>query len=236
MVITLVPGIFADQGGGADTYATVRGGGGWLGKYIGTPTDIPTSDVADGGGRMLQQQRLPEFVMPFMIQRIGQGMIQQAVVLQEANRLGLKVTEKTCGISSTRGCTGRCCFRMASSSGTRQYRATHRGPFPDLDAEFETEVKKEIEENRLRAMVTGGITVSDAGGARLLPESGDEDQVRLRGDQLRRSAEADQSERIPSCRPIQSRTRRNTRTRFRSRGRSSTSRLPMGRSRAANRR
>ena len=162
MVITLVPGIFADQGGGADTYATVRGGGGWLGKYIGTPTDIPTSDVQMAAARMLQQQRLPEFAMPFMIQRIGQGMIQQAVVLQEANRLGLKVTDEDLRHFLHSGMYGQVLFPNGQFIGDGPYRQLIEDHFQISTQKFETEVKKEIEENRLRALVTGGITVSDA--------------------------------------------------------------------------
>ena len=92
MVIFLVPGMFNDSAAAADTYATVRPGG-FLGKYFGKSTDISTTDVQQIATQMLQRQRLPDFVLPYMMQRVGQSMVQQAVVLQEANRLGLQVTD-----------------------------------------------------------------------------------------------------------------------------------------------
>jgi peptidyl-prolyl cis-trans isomerase D len=115
MVITLVPGIFNDSAAAADTYATVRPGG-FLGKYFGKPTDISTTDVQQIAAQMLQRQRMPDFVLPYMMQRVGQSMIQQAVVLQEANRLGLQVTDAGLPNSFTPGCMARCSFRRGYTS------------------------------------------------------------------------------------------------------------------------
>jgi peptidyl-prolyl cis-trans isomerase D len=161
MVITLVPGIFNDSAAAADTYATVRPGG-WLGKYVGTGTDISTSEVQQVAGQMLQRQRLPDFVLPYMMQRVGQSLIQQAVVVQEANRLGLQVSKQGLAEFLHSGMYGQVLFPNGHYIGDDKYRELISQNFNITTQKFETEVKKEIEENRLRAMVTGGITVSDA--------------------------------------------------------------------------
>jgi peptidyl-prolyl cis-trans isomerase D len=161
MVITLVPGIFNDSASAADTYATVRGGG-LLGKYIGTPTDISTSDVQQMAAQQLQRQRMPDFVLPYMMQRVGQSMIQQAVILQEANRLGLQVTNEGLAKFLHSGMYGQVLFPKGVYIGDDKYRELISQQFNISTEKFETEVKKEIEENRLKAMVTGGITVSDS--------------------------------------------------------------------------
>src|SRR5882762_3624515 len=72
MVITLVPGIFADADTSTDAYATVHSGG-LMGRFFGTSTTITTPEVQQVAERMLQQKKYPE------------------VLLQEANRLGLQV-------------------------------------------------------------------------------------------------------------------------------------------------
>jgi peptidyl-prolyl cis-trans isomerase D len=161
MVITLVPGIFNDAAAAADTYATVRPGG-VLGKYFGKPTDISTTDVQQIAAQMLQRQRLPEFVLPYMMQRVGQSMVQQAVVLQEANRLGLPVSDEGLRQFLHSGMYGQVLFPKGVYIGDDAYRNLISQQFNISTQKFETEVKKEIEENRLKAMVTGGITVSNA--------------------------------------------------------------------------
>jgi peptidyl-prolyl cis-trans isomerase D len=161
MVITLVPGIFNDSASAADTYATVRPGG-LLGKYFGKATDISTTDVQQIAAQMLQRQRLPDFVLPYMMQRVGQSMVQQAVVLQEANRLGLQVTDAGLAQFLHSGMYGQVLFPKGVYIGDEKYRELISQQFNISTQKFETEVKKEIEENRLKAMVTGGITVSDS--------------------------------------------------------------------------
>src|SRR5271169_4245381 len=161
MVIFLVPGLLNDSASASDIYATVRPGG-WMGKFIGSPTDIQTIEVQQAASQMLQQQRLPDFVLPYMMQRVGQSMIQQAVVVQEANRLGLQVTDEGLRQFLHTGMYGQVLFPKGQYIGDDAYRQLISQQFNISTQKFETEVKKEIEENRLKAMVTGGITVSDA--------------------------------------------------------------------------
>ncbi|HEX3435399.1 MAG TPA: peptidylprolyl isomerase, partial [Pseudacidobacterium sp.] len=75
MVITLVPGIFSDQGTSSDTYATIHGGG-FFGRFFGSGDEVTVLEVQQLAQRMLQRQQLPDFVLPMMMQRVGQGLIQ----------------------------------------------------------------------------------------------------------------------------------------------------------------
>ena len=161
MVITLVPGIFNDSASAADTYATIRPGG-LLGKYLGKSTEVSTTDVQQVAQQMLQRQKLPDFVLPYMMQRVGQSMVQQAVILQEANRLGLAVTDEGLRQFLHSGMYGQVLFPKGVYIGDDKYRELISQQFNISTQKFETEVKKEIEENRLKALVTGGITISDA--------------------------------------------------------------------------
>jgi peptidyl-prolyl cis-trans isomerase D len=161
MVVTLVPGILNDQASAADTYATIRPGG-WLGKYVGTGTDISTSDVQLRAAQVIQQRRWPDYALPIVMQQVGQNMVQQAVILQEADRLGLKVTNEGLRDFLHSGMYGQVLFPKGQYIGDDKYRELISQQFNITTQKFESEVKKEIEETRLKAMVTGGITVSDA--------------------------------------------------------------------------
>ena len=160
MVITLVPGIFQDSAGAADTYATVRGGG-ILSRFFGPSSEISNAQVQQAASRQLQQQRLPDFVLPFMMQRVGQGLIQQSVMLLEADRLGLKVTKEDLRQFLHTGQFGMAIFPNGQYIGDDKYSSLVQDNFGISREDFENQLKKEIQMNRLREMVTGSATVSD---------------------------------------------------------------------------
>jgi peptidyl-prolyl cis-trans isomerase D len=161
MVVTLVPGIFQDQAASADTYATI-GHGGILGRFMPVQDEIATTDVQQLAERMLQRQQLPEFVLPFMMQRVGQGLIQQHIELMEAKRLGLNVTDDDVRRFLHSGMFGQVLFPGGKYIGDPQYAEFVSEQFGLSRDKFENEVKKEILENRLRALITGSVTVSDS--------------------------------------------------------------------------
>jgi peptidyl-prolyl cis-trans isomerase D len=161
MVVTLVPGIFQDQTASADTYATI-GHGGILGRFLPAEDEIATTDVQALAQRMLQRQQLPDFVLPFMMQRVGQGLIQQHIELMEARRLGLNVTDDDVRRFLHSGMWGTVLFPGGKYIGDAQYAQFISDQFGLSRDKFESEIKKEIEETRLRALVTGSVTVSDS--------------------------------------------------------------------------
>ena len=160
MVITLVPGVF-DQTASADTYATI-GRGGPFGRFLPAVDDISTADVQLTAARMLQRQGLPEQYAPLMMPRVAQGLIQQHIELLEAKRLGLSATDDDVRRFLHSGAFGQVLFPGGNYVGDAQYAEFVSQQFNMTREKFEDEVKKEIEENRLRALITGGVTVSDA--------------------------------------------------------------------------
>ena len=160
MVITLVPGIFADQSSAAATYATI-GRGGILGRFLPASDSIPMVDVQSLAQRMLQRQQLPDFVLPFMMQRVGQGLIQQHIELMEAKRLGITATDSDVRNFLHTGEWGMVLFPDGKFIGNTQYAEFVSEQFGMSTDKFETEIKKEIVNDRLRALITGGVTVSD---------------------------------------------------------------------------
>jgi peptidyl-prolyl cis-trans isomerase D len=159
MVITLVPGIFSNEATGSDTYATIRGAG-LLGRFFGGQ-DVSTQEVQQLAQRMMQRQQLPDFVLPFMMQRAGQRLIQQHVELEEANRLGVTVTDDDLRSFLHTGTWGQVLFPNGHYIGDAQYASLVSENFGISRETFEKELKKEIQENRLQTFVTSGATVSD---------------------------------------------------------------------------
>ncbi len=160
MVITLVPGIFADADTASDTYATVHSGG-LMGRYFGTSTTITTPEVQQVAERMLQQKKYPEMVLPYLMPQAAQALIQRDVLLQEANRLGLQVGDADLRRALQTGPFAQCFSPTVSSSVTTATRTSCQNYFRTSIQDFESQIKKELEINRLEAMVTGGVTVSD---------------------------------------------------------------------------
>jgi peptidyl-prolyl cis-trans isomerase D len=160
MVITLVPGIFQDNVVSADTYATVYSGGP-LTRLFSSGTKISTQEVQQVAQRQLQQQRLPDFALPFIVPRVATGMIQQAIMLQEAKNLGLKVTNEDLRQFLHTGMFGQILFPNGQFIGDDKYADLIQNNFGISRQDFEEQLKKELLINRLQQTVTGGVAVTD---------------------------------------------------------------------------
>ncbi len=161
MVITLVPGIFADEGTTSDTYATVHSPG-ILGRFLGSTGSISQPEVQQVAQRILDQQHLPDMVLPYVMPRAGQALIQREVLMQEANRLGLQVSNADLARALQTGPFAEALFPKGQFIGADRYADFVQTYFHTSTQDFENQVKKQIEINRLETTVTSGITVSDA--------------------------------------------------------------------------
>ena len=162
MVITLVPGIF-DNGttGDISVYATVRTPG-LLSKIAGDTTSIKTADVQRTAERQMQQQQLPDFYLQFVMSRAGQLEVERAVLTHEAHHLGLRVSDDDLKTYLKNGPYSQYLFPGGTFIGQEQYINFVESAFHLPITQFETEVKSDLELQRLQALVTGGISVSDS--------------------------------------------------------------------------
>lgn len=160
MVITLVPGIF-DNGTVTDAavYATVREPG-FLGRFT-SSTPIKATEVNQLAQRQLQQQHLPDFLLSYMAQRAGQVLVQRAILKSEADRMGLQVSDEDLRRELQFGPFSQYLFPGGNFIGQDQYINFVQSAFQTSVADFEQQVKADLELNRLQAMITGGVTVSD---------------------------------------------------------------------------
>ena len=160
MVITLVPGIFADASTTSDTYATIHPAGP-LGRLFGGSKDISSREVNQIASRMAQQQHLPDFAVPYLLPRAGQALIQREILLQQADGMGLKVTADDLRHELREGPLSVYIFPKGQYIGDDKYTDFVQNAFGISRADFEKQIGNEIEINRLEAMVTGGVLVSD---------------------------------------------------------------------------
>ena len=162
MVIYLVPGLMSDNSVGTNSavYATVREPGAW-GRLFGASTDIKTDDVAKLAQRQLQQQHYPDFLLPYMMQRSGQVLIQRAMLKQAADRLHLEVSDEDLKRELRTGPFAQYLFPNGQYIGDDNYINFVQTAFGTTRSDFETQVKDDMELQRLQALVTGGAAVSD---------------------------------------------------------------------------
>jgi peptidyl-prolyl cis-trans isomerase D len=169
MVIYLVPGLM-DNTSGADAsgvYATVRQPG-LMGKLFGESTTVSTQDVTNLAERQMQQQHFPDNMMrsllPYMMSRAGQVLVERAILKQEADRLHLQVSDDDLRHELRTGMFAQYLFPNGNYIGDDGYiNFIQMAMGPDMSrTRFESQLKQDMELQRLQALITGGATVSDA--------------------------------------------------------------------------
>jgi peptidyl-prolyl cis-trans isomerase D len=161
MVITLVPGVFDNTSvNDANVFATVHEPG-LLGRFGVDSTAVKMTEVNQLAARQLQQQRLPEFLLPYMSQRAGQVLVQRQILKHEADRLNLQVSDEDLRRELETGPFAQYLFPGGKYIGDDAYMNFVQNFFQTSRADFEIQIKSDMELQRLQALITGGVAVSD---------------------------------------------------------------------------
>ena len=161
MVITLVPGIFDNATtNDASVYASVKQPG-VFGRVFGESTPIKTVEVNQLASRQLQQQHFPDALLPYFIPRAGQILVQRAILKHEADRMNLQVSDEDLRRELQTGPFAQYLFPNGNYIGDDAYMNFVQSAFQTTRGDFESQVKSDMELNRLQALITGGVTVSD---------------------------------------------------------------------------
>jgi peptidyl-prolyl cis-trans isomerase D len=161
MVIFLVPGIFQDSTNTSTNYASIRHGG-IFGRFLPSEEQISVVDVQQAARNMMRGRQIPDMYMPIIMQQAGQQIIMQRILIQEAHRLGLTATDDDVRRFLHTGMWGQYLFPEGKFIGDAQYSAFVTQNLNMTVQKFESEIKDQIVSDRLRDLVTGGITVSSA--------------------------------------------------------------------------
>jgi peptidyl-prolyl cis-trans isomerase D len=162
MCIYLVPGLTGMGSSTQDAYAVVYPH--WYSKILSSGDSISLQKVEDMTRRQLMQ-RNPQYAdNPMIVQmfegQVAQQLIQQQVLLQEAHRLGITATDADVLHFLQFGPYHQTFFPGGKFIGESQYTQIINQANMSVP-QFEQDVKEGIIIQRLQAMVTASVTVSD---------------------------------------------------------------------------
>ena len=163
MCVYLIPGLMGGGSTSTDTFAVVYPH--WYSKYLSSGEEVSQLKVEQAARQQLQQ-RNPQYadnpmILNFFEAQVGQQLVQQRVLLQEAEKLGIRATNDDVSQYLRSGPTGEVLFPNGKFIGKEQYQALISQRLNMSITDFEESVKTDIIVRRLQALITAGVTVSD---------------------------------------------------------------------------
>jgi peptidyl-prolyl cis-trans isomerase D len=163
MVVYLIPGLAGLGSSAPDTYAVVYPH--WYSRFLASGDTVSQTRV-DQMARQQLMQRNPQYAdspmfLKFVEAQVGQQLVQQAVLLQAAHRLGIHASDEDVRQFLRTGPTGQVLFPEGQFIGPQAYANLINERLNMSVAEFEDNVKNEITIRRLQSLITAGVTVSD---------------------------------------------------------------------------
>ena len=163
MVVYLIPGLTAGGGISDNTYAVVYPH--WYSRFFASGEEISAQKVEQQARQQLQQ-RNPQYASNPMIvnlfkQQVGQQLVQQQILLAEADKLGISANSDDVNSFLHEGQAGQVLFPNGKFIGQDQYASLIASRFDMSVPDFEENVRHDIIIQRLRAYVTAGVTVGE---------------------------------------------------------------------------
>jgi peptidyl-prolyl cis-trans isomerase D len=163
MCVYLIPGLTGGGAASADTFAVVYPH--WYSRFLSSGDTVSQTRVEQSARQQLQQ-RSPQYadnpmILNFFEQQVGQQLVQQQVLLQEANKLGIRATDDDVRAYLHTGPTGAVLFPDGKFIGSDRYAALISDRLNMSVKEFEDGVKTDIIVRRLQSLISGGVTVGD---------------------------------------------------------------------------
>ena len=163
MVLYLIPGLTSSGATAPDTYAIVYPH--WYSRILSSGDTVSQARVEQVAQNELRQ-RGPQYaenpmLMQFFAQQVGQQMVQQQVLLQEANKLGVHATKEDVVKYLHTGPTGQVLFPNGNYIGDQAYAQLVNDRLNMSVPDFEENIRHDIVGRRLQALITAGVTVDD---------------------------------------------------------------------------
>ncbi|HEY6491231.1 MAG: peptidylprolyl isomerase [Terracidiphilus sp.] len=163
MVVYLIPGLTGQSASGADTFAVVYPH--WYSRFFSAGEVISQQKVSQMATQRVQQQ-YPQYagnpmIMNMIEPQVGQQLVQQQILLDEAGKLGIHVTSDDVRNYLQTGPPGQVLFPNGKFIGQDRYAALIQSRFDITVADFEDSVKQDIAIRRLESLITAGVTVGD---------------------------------------------------------------------------
>ena len=163
MVVYLIPGLTGAGASSPDTYAVVYPH--WYSRILSSGDNISQTRV-DQVARNQLRQRNPQYasnpmLVQFFEQQVGQQLVQQQVLLQEARKLGITANDDDVRHYLQTGPTGEVIFPGGKYIGDQAYAQLVNDRLNMSIKDFEGGIKDDITARRLEALITSGVTVGD---------------------------------------------------------------------------
>jgi peptidyl-prolyl cis-trans isomerase D len=148
----------------ADAYAAIYPH--WYSRFLFSGEFVSRQRVSRIARQQAQRQ-YPQYadspiIQALMERQIGQHMIQQQILLAEAGRLGFHATRDDVDEYLHQGQIGAVLYPDGQYIGDEKYAQLIQEHFNIPVKEFEEELRSDIVIRRLEALITAGVTVSDA--------------------------------------------------------------------------
>ena len=163
MVVYLIPGLTGQGSTSADTYAVIYPH--WYSRLLSSGETV-TEQRVQQIARQQVQQRNPQYadnpmILNFFAQQVGQQLVQQQILMAEADRLGISASDRDVRQYLHTGPTGEAIFPNGKYIGDQQYASLVSTRLNMSVPDFEDNIKREITIRRLEAFITAGVSVSD---------------------------------------------------------------------------
>jgi peptidyl-prolyl cis-trans isomerase D len=163
MVVYLITGLMSAGVSAPDTYAEVYPH--WYSRLFRSGDTISVQRVQQMA-RQQVEQRNPQYadnpvIMNFMMQQVGQQLVQQQILLAEADKLGISASDKDVAKILHTGGYGQVLFPNGKYIGDQAYAALINDRLNMSVAEFEHDLKQQIVIQRLQDLITAPVSVSD---------------------------------------------------------------------------
>ncbi len=161
MVVYLIPGLTGMGASTADTYAVIYPH--WYSRLLSSGITISEQRVSQAARQQMLRNRYPDnpAIERIIEQQAGQQLVQQQLMIYEAEKLGITATDDDVSDFLHQGQFGEYLFPNGNYIGDDRYGAFVANQFNMSVEEFQQEVKESILIHRLQAMITAGVTVND---------------------------------------------------------------------------
>ena len=161
MVLYLIPGFMSGGAVPTNSFAVIYPH--WYSRYLGSGREVSLQRVERLARQEMQQQRYPDnpMFLNLIERQVGQQLVQREVLLAEAAKLGVEATDGDVVNFLHQGQLGELLFPNGNYIGDDRYTDFVATRVNMTVPQFEDEIKSEIVLNRLRALITAPVTVSD---------------------------------------------------------------------------
>lgn len=163
MVVYLIPGLYSLGTPSEGTYAVIYPH--WYSRIFSSGSSV-TQQQVEAAAQQDLQARAPQYagnqaILKYFEAQVGQQLVEQQVLVQVAQQLGVHVSDSDVRQFLHQGELGQMIFPNGDYIGDDAYATMVATRFNMSVPQFEHEIKTEIAIRRLEAMITAPVTVSE---------------------------------------------------------------------------